>query len=139
MLVLGPDNASAIYKHNPLCAEPQSALWFGKTDDLWKFGKPTGWGGPWRETPVKADQPSDPYLMTGFDKKVLHLTHDASAAVNVTVEVDFLGNGRWAKYDTLEVPGQGYVHHEFPDAFSAHWVRVTADKDCTATAYFTYT
>jgi hypothetical protein len=27
----------------------------------------------WRSTAVKAGQPSDPFLMTGFDKKVLHL------------------------------------------------------------------
>ena len=26
---------------------------------------------------MKAGEPSDPYLMTGFDKKVLHLTHDS--------------------------------------------------------------
>jgi hypothetical protein len=139
MLVLGPDNASAIYRHNVLCAEPQSGLWFGKLEDLWQFGKPSGWGGPWRETPVKAGEPSDPYLMTGFDKKVLHLTHDGAQAVKFTVEADFLGNGRWVTYDAFTVPGKGYRHHEFPDAFSAHWVRVTASRACTATAWLTYT
>jgi hypothetical protein len=51
---------------------------FGKTDDLWGFGKPQGWGGPWRNTEVVSGQVSDPYLMTGFDKKTLHVeTHDA--------------------------------------------------------------
>ena len=30
------------------------------------------------------------------------------------------------------------VSHEFPGGFNAHWVRVTADKACTATATFTY-
>jgi hypothetical protein len=88
---------------------------------------------------VKAGQPSDPYLMTGFDKKVMHLTHESKARVKLTVEVDFLGDGNWRVYDTITVPAKGYVHHEFPDAFSAHWVRVTADYDCEATAYFTYT
>lgn len=139
MLVMGPDNASAAGDSNPLCAEPQSGLWFGKTDDLWQFGKPVGWGGPWRETRVKAREPSDPYLMTGFDKKVLHLVHDGARSAAFAVEVDFLGNGRWVTYDTLRVPARGYAHHEFPAGFSAHWVRLTAHRSCTATAWFTYT
>ncbi len=138
-LVLGADNASAIYKHNILCGEPQSGLFFGKTDDLWSFGKPSGWGGPWRDSEVKAGRPSDPYLMTGYDAKVLHLTHAAGGNVAFDVEVDFLGDGTWKRYATIEVSGGGYAHHEFPTGFSAHWVRLVAGGDCTATAYFTYT
>ncbi len=139
MLVLGADNASASGGANVLAGEPQSGLWFGKTDDLWKFGKPSGWGGVWWDDAVKAGEPSDPYLMTGFDKKVLHLAHDSEGTVAFTVEVDFLGNGAWREYATLKVPARGYLHHEFPNGFSAHWVRVRVDRDCTATAYFVYT
>ncbi|MBN1669988.1 MAG: hypothetical protein JXR37_03080 [Kiritimatiellae bacterium] len=139
MLVLGADNASPAGKSNPFCGEPQSGLWFGKTDDLWQFGKPGGWGGPWWEAAVQAGEPSDPYLMTGFDKKVVHLAHDADAAVTFTVEADFLGNGTWKTYGVFTVSAKGYVHHEFPSGYSAHWVRVTADRACRATAYFTYT
>ncbi len=139
MLVLGSDNASPHGGANHLAGEPQSGLWFGKTDDLWQFGKPSGWGGVWWEDPVEAGQVSDPYLMTGFDKKVLHLSHDDAADVRFTVEVDFLGNGAWKIYDHLTVSGYGYAHHEFPDAYSAHWVRLRVDKSCVATAYFTYT
>ena len=139
MLVLGSDNASPHHGANHLAGEPQSGLYFGKTDDLWQFGKPAGWGGPWWDTAVTAGDPSDPYLMTGFDAKVVHLTHGADSAVTVTVDVDFLGNGTWHQYDAFTVAPHGYVHHEFPAGFSAHWVRVTADTDCVATAYFTYT
>ena len=139
MLVMAPDNASPAQGGNHLAGEPQSALWFGKTDDLWSFGKPSGWGGPWWEENVKGGQPSDPYLMTGFDQKVLHLAHEADSAVNFKVEVDFLGNQSWKTYAELGVPAHGYVHHEFAPGFSAHWIRVTASKGCQATAYFTYT
>ena len=139
MLVMAPDNASPAHGNNHLAGEPQSALWFGKTDDLWQFGKPSGWGGPWWEEPVTAGAPSDPYLMTGFDQKCLHLTHTASTPVNFRIEVDFLGNQTWKTYATLTVPANGYIHHEFPPGFSAHWVRLVADTGCTATAYFIYT
>jgi hypothetical protein len=77
--------------------------------------------------------------MTGFDQKVLHLYHDAEDTVEFTIEVDFLGNGTWRTYDVIPVQSGGYVHHEFPVGFSAHWSRVAADKPCKATAYFIYT
>ena len=139
MLVMGADNASPAERYNRLAGEPQSGLWFGKTDDLWQFGKPAGWGGVWWKESVEAGEPSDPYLMTGFDRKVLHLAHDADGPVAFAVEVDFLGDGSWHAYEVIQVPGRGYVHHEFPAGFSAHWVRVTVDRGCTASAYFHYT
>jgi hypothetical protein len=139
LLVVGADNASHDTGANVLCAEPQSGLWFGRTDDLWKLGKPAGWGGPWWETKIRAGEPSDPYLMTGFDQKCLHLVHEAKQSVKFTVEVDFCGHGAWQRYETITVPARGYRHHEFPAGFSAHWVRVTASRSCTATAHLHYT
>ncbi len=133
--------------------QPQSGLWFGNIDELWKMGKPRGWGGPWWQTPVKAGATSAPFLMTGFDKKVVHLAHDQARSVTFIIEADFLGNGTWRTYRSFDVlgnprtrrgvlglpaEGQGYMHHEFPDGFSAHWVRVTVDSDCKATVYFMY-
>ena len=119
--------------------QPQSGLWFGNLDDLWQMGKPVGWGGPWWDTPVEAEQWSDPFLMTGFDKKGVHLAHDAKERVRFFIEVDFLGDGSWKEYGQFDVfPDKGYAHHEFPDGFSAHWVRVKANKACRATVYFVY-
>jgi hypothetical protein len=138
MLVVGADNASHESDGNLQCAEPQSGLWFGRTDDLWKLGKPAGWGGPWWETKVAARAPSDPYLLTGFDKKCLHLAHDAKAPVTFEVEVDFLGCGAWKRYARVAVPARGYRHHEFPSGFGAHWLRVTASRACLATAQLFY-
>jgi hypothetical protein len=139
MLAVGCDNASPAHGANHTTAEPISGLWLGKTDDLWQYGKPAGWGGPWWQTRVKADQPSDPYLMTGFDGKCLHLTHDADKPVKFTVEVDFMGCGQWVKYGSIKVDGGAYEHHEFAAGFSAHWVRLSADRKCNATAQFMYT
>lgn len=47
--------------------------------------------------------------------------------------------GTWREYAKMAVrPPSRYAHHEFPDGFSAHWVRITAVEECTATAYFFY-
>ncbi|MGB3327874.1 MAG: hypothetical protein WBA46_02905 [Thermomicrobiales bacterium] len=139
LLVLAGNQVTPIFDSNPFAGEPQSNLWFGKTDDLWAFGKPAGWGGPWWKDAVQAETPSDPFLMTGFDQKVLHLRHDAAQAVDFAVEVDFTGAGDWVGYETITVGSAGYAHHEFPAGFSAHWVRIIPSADCTATAQFAYT
>jgi hypothetical protein len=118
--------------------QPQSGLWFGNIDELWQMGKPTGWGGIWWESEVKAGTTSDPFLMTGFDKKVMHIANDSEIEVTYQVEIDFLGTGKWVTYQTLNVPAKGYLHHEFPTGFSAHWVRVTVNKNCKTTVYFIY-
>lgn len=118
--------------------QPQSGFWFGNIDDLWRWGKPGGWGAVWWDAEVKANAVSDPFLMTGFDKKVIHLSHSAKEEVTFTLEVDFLGTGEWKKYQEIRVPAEGYAHHEFPDGYSAHWVRVRAGNACRATVSFAY-
>ncbi len=119
-------------------ADGKLGLWCGAIDDLWKLGKPVGVGGPWKQTAVKADKPSDPYLMTGYDRKRVLLSHAAAQAVTFKVEVDVANEGFWKIYATLKVePGQT-LEHKFPDAYGAHWVRLTADADCTASAEFHY-
>jgi hypothetical protein len=113
-------------------------LWFGAIDDLWKMGRPSGNGGPWQDSAVTAGDPSDPYLMCGYDKKTLTLYHDSKQAVTFTVEVDFYGDGQWHEYQRLVVaPGKPFVH-AFPTGFSAHWVRVTPGMNCLATAQLIY-
>lgn len=113
-------------------------LWLGNVDDLWKFGAPRGEGGPWKNSAAKAGEPSDPYLMTGYDEKSVELSHDQAGDVKFTLEVDPTGTGTWVEYQTLTVPAGKTVRHEFPAGYSAHWVRVKADKDCRATAWFVY-
>lgn len=137
LLALGGNQTSPNDDNNTLAGQPQSGIWFGKTDDLWSWGRPQGWGGPWRQTAVKKDEVSDPFLMTGFDKKVLHLKVHTSGAADFRVEIDFLGNGEWERYEDLTIRGYGF--HVFPAGFSAHWVRLVPLSDTTVTAEFLYT
>jgi len=139
LLVLAGNQTTPISDTNCYVGQPQANLWFGITDDLWRWGKPQGWGGPWWQTPVHAGAPSDPYLMTGFDKKCLHIRHNAGRTVQIVVEIDITGAGEWAPYTTLSVGADGYAAYVFPDGFSAHWLRLTSAHDCTATAQLFYT
>jgi len=120
-------------------ADRKIGLWFGAIDDLWKFGKPRGRGGPWKNTAVKAGEPSDPYLMTNYDKKTLTITHNAPQPVSFTIEVDLYNNGMFRTFQTVEVPAAGgKTELEFAPGYQAHWVRLVPKQDCTATAEFIY-
>ncbi|MCA9240625.1 MAG: hypothetical protein KDA37_10510, partial [Planctomycetales bacterium] len=102
------------------------------------WGPPRGEGGPWKDTSVEAGKPSDPYLMAGYDKKELTLSHQSQQAVRFRIEVDVLGLGEWVTYAELAVePGQTRSF-EFDDDYSAHWVRLVPNKSTTATAWFRY-
>lgn len=138
MFVMGADNASPSGGHSVTTAEPQSGIWMGKTDDLWSFGKPKGWGGPWWDEPVRANEPSDPYLMTGFEHKCLHIKHNSAGMVNVTLELDITGAGQWVEYEVYEVAREGRSI-VLPTGLSAHWARLRVNRDCKATAQFYYT
>ena len=114
------------------------ALWAGAVDDLWKAGKPRGVGGPLKDTKVKAGEPSDPYLMTGYDQKSVSLSHTNKATVKIKLEVDITGTGLWCDYRSFDVAAGETVKHDFPESFSAYWVRAITDTDTAATAQFEY-
>lgn len=136
-LVIATDETSVL--QNPYAGRAQSNLGFGTPDDLKQWGASIGWGGPWMKDAVKAGEASDAFLVNGFGKKVLHISHDAAEPVSFSIETDKAGNNKWEKYKTLEVPAHGYRYLIFPVDFKANWVRVTADKICTASAFFHFT
>ena len=113
-----------------------AAVWAGVIDDLWKLGKPRGLGGPWKKTQVKAGVASDPYLMTGYDKKSLALSSDKDA--KLTLEVDIDGTGLWVKYKSFDLVAGKTHSHTFPEGFSAYWVRAISSVNANTTALFTY-
>ncbi len=125
-------------EHIIVSADEKAAVWAGAIDDLWKLGKPSGHGGPWKGTQVGAGESSDPYLIGFYDKKSLELSHDAKEPVTFTLEADPVGNGPWMVYKSFTVkPGQT-VSFAFPQNFSARWVRFKTDKACKATTWLDY-
>ena len=137
-VVAGVAAAAATNTHVYRSDDGQAAVWLGDVDDLWRMGPPRGVGGPWKNSPVTNGVPSDPYLMFGYERKELELSHAHSAPVTFTVEIDFAADNSWSEYARFTVaPGQT-LRHVFPDGYSAHWVRVKSDTTTIATAQFTY-
>lgn len=137
MTGINPKAASG-NEHIIVSEDGKAAVWAGAIDDLWSLGKPTGKGGPWKNTAVEAGVASDPYLIGFYDKKELTLSHNSQKDVTFTIEVDPTGNGKWMKYTTLTVkPGENLTH-ELKDPFQARWIRFSTDTNTNATAWLEY-
>jgi hypothetical protein len=131
-LILATDETSI--QGNPRAGQPQSNLWFGKRDDLKKWGPGSGYGGPWINDPVAANVPSLPFLVNGFKERTLHLVVHNQKNVTISIEVDYEGTGDWKVYEEVSVTG--YVPFMFPESFKAQWVRLRSSRACFASGYF---
>ena len=134
-LVMSNDDATR--QGNPILKCPQSNLWFGRWDDLRGFGRPAGCGGPWVADAVKANEPSEPFLLAGFERRVVHLADDAAEPVTFTLETDAAGNDNWTTLASVIVPARGYAYHVIPPGTPGEWIRVKTNRNVeSATAYF---
>lgn len=139
LLVLAGLQAGAVNpEHIIRSGDGQAAVWAGGADDLWKLGKPRGFGGPWLQTTVAEGTPSDPYLMTGYDEKNLTLQNHGAKAVRVAVLLDVTGDGKTVAYRTFEVPAGGEVKHTFARHLNAYWIRFVADSAAVLSAQLEY-
>lgn len=137
-VVAGVANSATNDGHVIRSDDNQTALWFGGVDDIWRMGAPCGIGGPWKDSSVTNGAASDPYLIYGYDRKELSLSHSNASPVTFTIEIDFAADNRWSEYARFTVqPGQT-LRHVFPDGYSAHWIRVKSDTTTTATAQLNY-
>lgn len=121
-----------IYKND----DGSAAVWAGVIDEFWQMGRPVGVGGPWHESQVAAGEPSDPYLMYGYEGK--HLTLTCDSACTVQVQVDPSGTGDWHTCYTVLCEAGGPTELGFPAGFNAHWVRLVSSNDNTLTAVLHY-
>ena len=123
-------------EHVYLSKDGGASLWLGGIDDLWKLGKPVGIGGPWKNSKVKAGEPSDPYLMTGYDQKTLVLQADKDCKITAEIDID-----HWTgfhPYKTFDLEAGEKTSFLFPKGFAAHWIRFRSSQDTRATAQLVY-
>ncbi len=132
------DAAKSDNRHIIRSDDGQAAVWVGAIDDLWKLGKPRGHGGPWKNSVVVAGQPSDPYLMTGYDHKTLTLENHGEVETTITVELDAAGDGRFAAYQSFKLPPGAKLSHAFPAWVNAYWVRTVSSAATKASAQLAY-
>lgn len=132
------DDETVTNSHLIRSTDSKVAVWVGAVDDVWQFGKPRGVGGPWKNSAVKAHEPSDAYLLTGFDRKTLTLSHDAPGPVQFQIECDVTGTGLWLPFREVNVQPGKTESLTFPEAYAAYWLRAQVNRECRATCQLTY-
>jgi hypothetical protein len=71
---------------------------------------------PWKDTAVTPGQPSDPYLMTNYDRKSLTLcTLQKSRSPFPSRSIS---SGTWREYAKLTAKPGEKLQHEFPSGYS---------------------
>lgn len=135
-LVLAQNLSSPHKDQFPNAGQPQGGLLFTDQEFLHRGMKPTGRGHWWKQETVVSGVESPKMLMRGYDRCTVHLSNGTSSPVDVTIKVYEGKNGN--TYSTVTVPANGYQHVEFPDAYSADWVTVTAaSSPATFSAWLT--
>ena len=133
-IVMARDDASIM--QNELAGQSHSNLWFGSWADLENLGAPAGWGGVWLDEDVKAGAVSDPFLVNGFTEGVLHLKQTSDSVLNVVIEADLDGRGKWQRVADVSVPAKGYAYRILDGELKAQWVRLRVEQPATGLCAF---
>lgn len=138
LVITGIDINTESEEHIIRSKDGKAAVWVGTIDDLWEAGKPVGHGGPWKDSEIEANIPSDPYLIGFYDKRSLEISHSLSEPVTFKIEVEPIGHGPWMLYKEVTIKPGEIFKHEFSNSFEARWIRFVANKDCSATTWLEY-
>ena len=138
LVMTGLDKSKASNEHIITSTDGKAKVWAGTIDDLWKLGKPRGQGGPWKNTLVKSNSPSDPYLIGFYDKKSLKISHKSNLPVTFKIEIEPIGHGPWMMFKEVVVKPSETFEYTFAPDFQARWIRFSVDKNCEATTWLTY-
>jgi hypothetical protein len=74
--------------------------------------------------------------MSGYDQCAVTVEGNTTATIHLEVDVD--GTGVWLPYSSVKVSPGNRIHHTFPKAFGAYWIRAVADHDMTASVQLEY-
>lgn len=138
LVMTGLEKESPTNEHIITSADGKAKVWAGTIDDLWKLGKPTGQGGPWKNSFVTANMKSDPYLIGFYDKKSLKISHKSKQTITFTIEIEPIGHGPWMVFKKVEIKPNETFEYTFASDFQARWIRFSSNKNCEATTWLTY-
>ncbi len=119
--------------------QSNSNLWFTSEDKPDQLGPTTAEGSIWINESVKGGVPSDPFLFSGWTERCAWIKNDGNQHVQFLFEVDKNGNKEWTRLKIVEVEAKSSLFLPFSEKETGEWVRVTANKNTSATVTFSYT
>ncbi|NCB44856.1 MAG: hypothetical protein EOM59_19870, partial [Clostridia bacterium] len=119
--------------------QSNSNLWFTSGDKPDQLGPTTAEGSIWINESVKGGVPSDPFLFSGWTERCAWIKNDGNQHVQFLFEVDKNGNKEWTRLKVVDVEAKSTLFLPFSEKETGEWVRVTANKNTSATVTFSYT
>jgi hypothetical protein len=118
--------------------QSNSNLWFTSIETPDMLGPTNAGGYVWKNEPVIANIPSEPFLFAGWTTRSAWLKNAGSQTVKFTFEIDRNGTGEWKQLKTVKVEAEKGVLEVFSEKEKGEWVRVKTDKNTTASVAFVY-
>ncbi len=117
--------------------QSQSNLWFADPGLPDKLGPVIGRGSLWVRETVRKGRASDPFLISGYVRRGLHLSQPGGKPLSFAVETDAKGTGEWKKVREIECSG-GYRWSDLSD-LKGVWLRLVPLADAAeVTASFIF-
>lgn len=136
-LILATDESSI--QGNPLTGQPQSNLWIGDKSEMSDWGPRSGYGAIYINDEVKKGDTSAPYLFEGFDNRMAHIYNHSSHPMNLDIQLDREGNGKWSFYENIVVRPNSYHSIIFSTDERAEWLRIVSKSSGNITFALHYT
>ncbi len=118
--------------------QSNSNLWFTTFEKPDGLGPNTASGSVWLNEEISANEPSEPFLFAGWEKRCAWIQNDGETAVDFIFETDKTGNGNWDKLETVEIESGEAKLISFTNDETGEWIRVVTNKKTRATVSFNY-
>ncbi len=118
--------------------QSNSNLWFTELNTPDLLGPATAIGSVWEKENTKTNNPSDPFLFTGWDYRSSWIKNNDSQEVEFTFEKDVTGNNLWETFKTVAVGGKKEAFVPFAPSEKGEWVRVKTNSNANVSVTFTY-
>ena len=118
--------------------QSNSNLWFTSTSLPDQLGPTTASGAVWLEEKVMVNEPSEPFLFTGWSHRMVWVQNHDCQQVNLRFEADSLGQKNWNTVRTVDLQPGASSYVTFTDQEMGEWVRVVSDVEAQLTVHFSY-
>lgn len=119
--------------------QSNSNLWFVKPETINNLGPSTSEGAVWAKEEIRANQYSEPFIFSGWPKRMAWIKNESSIPVEYLFEVDIDGKGIWKELETVTVDAKSTTAVSFLETQIGEWIRVKTNKDTKGTVSFSYT
>ena len=119
--------------------QSNSNLWFTSLSRPDELGPATAEGAVWAKETVRANEPSEPFLFSGWPQRMAWVQNKGRQAATFTFEVDRAGDGQWTSLKQVRVEAGQSVAVPFTSEERGEWVRVICDRTTETTVSFNYT